>query len=148
MGKHTPKYLVSHYDELPVTGYWRLGRFITIIVVISVVLIVRQEDPDKIQDARGRITNWPIGVKYAFSFGLFLNKTCFSVPHWPEVNKLWLFIAIDIALFFFKRRHLGQRNVEHFTLPSQHSLLMTGNWSRNGCRELSFTPGHYYVMTL
>ena len=53
VGKHTPKYLVSHYDELPETGYWRLGRFITIIVVISVVLIVRQEDPDKIQDARG-----------------------------------------------------------------------------------------------
>ena len=51
-------------------------------------------------------------------------------------------------VFFFKRRHLGQRNVEHFTLPSQHSLLITGNWSRNGCRELSFTPGHYYVMTL
>ena len=49
---------------------------------------------------------------------------------------------------FFKRRHLSQRNVEHFTLPSQHSLRMTGNWSRNGCRELSFTPGHYYVMTL
>ena len=66
----------------------------------------------------------------------------------PEMNKLWLFIAIDIVLFFFKRRHLGQRNVEHFTLPSQHSLLITGNWSRNGCRELSFTPGHYYVMTL
>ena len=33
--------------------YWWLGRFITIIVVISIVLIVRQEDPDKIQDARG-----------------------------------------------------------------------------------------------
>ena len=33
--------------------YWRLGRFITIIVVISIALIVRQEDPDKIQDARG-----------------------------------------------------------------------------------------------
>ena len=49
---------------------------------------------------------------------------------------------------FFKRRHLGQRNVEHFTLPSQHSLLITGNWSRNGCRELSFTPGHYYVRFL
>ena len=32
---------------------------------------------------------------------------------------------------FFKRRHLGQRNVEHFTLPSQHSLLITGNRSRN-----------------
>ena len=53
MGKHTPKYLVSHNDELPETGYWWLGRFITIIVVISIVLIVRQEDPDKIQDARG-----------------------------------------------------------------------------------------------
>ena len=64
------------------------------------------------------------------------------------MNKLWLFIAIDIVLFLFKRRHLGQRNVEHFTLPSQHLLLITGNWSRNGCRELSFTPGHYYVMTL
>ena len=53
MGKHTPKYLVSDYDELPETSYWRYGRFITIIVVISIVLIVRQEDPDKIQDARG-----------------------------------------------------------------------------------------------
>ena len=30
-----PKYLVSHYNELPETGYWRLGRFITIFVVIS-----------------------------------------------------------------------------------------------------------------
>ena len=49
----TPKYLVSHYDELPETGNWRLGRFITIIVELSIVLIVRQEDPDKIQDALG-----------------------------------------------------------------------------------------------
>ena len=53
VGKHTQKYLVSHYDELPETGCWRLGRLITIIVVISIVLIVMQEDPDKIQDARG-----------------------------------------------------------------------------------------------
>ena len=52
VGKHTPKYLVN-YDELPETGSWRLGRLITIFVVISIVLIVRQEDPDKIQDARG-----------------------------------------------------------------------------------------------
>ena len=73
------------------------------------------------------------------------------------MNKLWLFIAIDIVLFFFVFFSnvaivvvvvVGQRNVEDFTLPSQHSLLITGNWSRNGCRELSFTPGHYYVMTL
>ena len=45
-----------------------------------------------------------------------------------------------------QRRHLGQRNVEHFTLPSQHSQLITGNWSRTGCRELSFTPGHNDIM--
>ena len=53
VGKHTPKYLISHYDELPETGCWRLGRLITIIAVISIFLIVRQKDPDKIQDARG-----------------------------------------------------------------------------------------------
>ena len=52
VGKHTQKYLVSHYGELPETECWRLGRLITIIVVISIVLIVMQEDPDKIQDAR------------------------------------------------------------------------------------------------
>ena len=56
VGKHTPKYLVN-YDELPETGCWRLGRLITIFVVISIVLIVRQEDPDKIQDARGLLTS-------------------------------------------------------------------------------------------
>ena len=53
VGKHTPKYLISHYDELPETGCRRLGRLITIIAVISIFLIVRQKDPDKIQDARG-----------------------------------------------------------------------------------------------
>ena len=53
VGKHTQKYLVSHYDELPETSCRRLGRLITNIVVISIVLIVMQEDPDKIQDARG-----------------------------------------------------------------------------------------------
>ena len=105
MDKNTPKYLVSHYDE----RYWRLGRFITIFVVISIVLIVKQEDPDKIQDARGLLKS--IGLqspiygqlelkKNPFSFGLFLYKTCLPVPHWPEMYKLWLFIAIDMPGFF------------------------------------------------
>ena len=49
------------YSEIPSKSlqrtskdrYWWLRRFITIIVVISIVLIVRQEDPDKMQDAHG-----------------------------------------------------------------------------------------------
>ena len=71
--------LRNTYDKLPETGYWGLGRFITIIVVVSIVLIVRQEDPDKMQDARGLQKSIglqtpiyhirPIGVKNAITFG-------------------------------------------------------------------------------
>ena len=76
-------------------------------------------------------------TKYVFRYHLGQNEQIMVV----HCNR-------HCPVFFFKRRHLGQRNVEHFTLPSQHSLLKAGCWSRNGCRELSFTPGHYYVMTL
>ena len=33
------------------------------------------------------------------------------------------------------------------TLPSQHSLPIDRKLKPDGYRELSFTPGHYYVMT-
>ena len=54
------------------TGYWRLGRFITIIVVISIVLIVRQEDPDKIQDARGLLKSIGLQTPYTANW----SKEC------------------------------------------------------------------------
>ena len=82
----------------------------------------------------------PTRVKICTHFCLFLNKTILA-----RNEKIMVVHCNRHCPVFSKCHHLSQRTVEHFTLPSQHSLLKAGNWDRSGCRERSVTPGPMFV---